>query len=130
VFCLNPQLFVGGLMSYLRYLCLFAHSGVHHILCCVFISFFVVLCTPCCQCIWIVHFFYCPSVFSNVYLKEAGTTYHSPVPVSTPGFSFLGGSRLALVFVFRIVLFCCLCFIYLYSVSCSQCCLRLWIFDI
>ena len=23
-------------MSYLRYLCLFAHSGVQHILCCVF----------------------------------------------------------------------------------------------
>jgi hypothetical protein len=29
------QLFVGGLMSYLRYLCVFAYSGVHHILCCV-----------------------------------------------------------------------------------------------
>jgi hypothetical protein len=129
VFCLNPQLFVGGLMSYLRYLCLFAHSGVHHILCCVFISFLFVLCTPCCQCIWIDNL-HCHSVFSNVYLKEAGTTYHSPELVSTHGFSFLGGSRLALVFVFRIVLFCCLCFIYLYSVSCSQCCLRLWIFDI
>jgi hypothetical protein len=23
-----------------------------------------------------------PSVFSNVYVKEAGTTYHSPVPKS------------------------------------------------
>ena len=31
------QMFVGGLMSYLRYLCLFAHSGVKHILSCVFI---------------------------------------------------------------------------------------------
>ena len=29
------HLFVGGLMSYLRYLCLFAYSGIHHILCCV-----------------------------------------------------------------------------------------------
>jgi hypothetical protein len=28
------QLFVGGLMSYLCYLWLFVHSGVHHILCC------------------------------------------------------------------------------------------------
>jgi hypothetical protein len=28
------QLFVGGIMSNLRYLCLFAHSGVQHILCC------------------------------------------------------------------------------------------------
>jgi hypothetical protein len=42
------------------YLCLFAHSGVQHILCCVFVLFFFVLCCkfPC-----IVHF-YCPfSVF-------------------------------------------------------------------
>jgi hypothetical protein len=28
-------LFVGGLMSYLCYLCLFAHSGIQHILYCV-----------------------------------------------------------------------------------------------
>jgi len=27
------QLFVGGLMSYLRYFCLLAHNGVQHILC-------------------------------------------------------------------------------------------------
>jgi hypothetical protein len=45
-----------------------------------------------------------PSVFSNVYFKEAGTTYHSPAPGSTPGFVvFLEGSRVDLVFVFRIV---------------------------
>ena len=31
-----PQLFVGGLMSSLRYLCLFVYSGVRHILWCVF----------------------------------------------------------------------------------------------
>jgi hypothetical protein len=31
----TPQLFIGGLVSYLRYLCLFAHSGVQRILCCV-----------------------------------------------------------------------------------------------
>ena len=31
------QLFVGGFMSYLRYLCLFAYNGVQHILCCVFV---------------------------------------------------------------------------------------------
>jgi hypothetical protein len=31
-------------MSYLRYLCLFAHSGVQHILCCVFAFFVFVLC--------------------------------------------------------------------------------------
>jgi len=32
-------------MSYLRYLCLFAYSGGQCILCCVFVLFFVVLCT-------------------------------------------------------------------------------------
>jgi hypothetical protein len=31
------QLFVGGLMSYLHYLCLFAYSGAQYILCCVFV---------------------------------------------------------------------------------------------
>jgi hypothetical protein len=36
-------LFVGGLMSYLRYLCLFGYSGVEHILCCVFVLIFFVL---------------------------------------------------------------------------------------
>jgi hypothetical protein len=36
-------------MSYLRYLCLLAHCGVQCIVCCVFILFVVVLCTPCCK---------------------------------------------------------------------------------
>ena len=49
------QLFVGGLMTYLLYLCLFAYSGVQHILCCVFVLFVFVLCTICCQYLWIVH---------------------------------------------------------------------------
>jgi len=31
-------------MSYLDYLCLITHSGVRHILCCVFVLFFFVLC--------------------------------------------------------------------------------------
>ena len=34
-------------MSYLRDLCLLVHSGVQHILCCVFVLFFFVLCTLC-----------------------------------------------------------------------------------
>jgi hypothetical protein len=55
LFC-NIQLFVGGLMSYLRYMCLIADSGVQHILCCVFDLFFFVLCILCCQFLWIVHF--------------------------------------------------------------------------
>jgi hypothetical protein len=34
------QLFVGGLMSNVRHLPLFVHSGIHHILCCVFVLLF------------------------------------------------------------------------------------------
>ena len=50
-------------MSYLRYLCLFAHSDVQHILCCVFVFvlFYLVLCTLCCPLLIV------PSVFSKVY---------------------------------------------------------------
>jgi len=52
------QLFVGELMSYLRYLCLLTYSGVQHILTCGFVLFFFVLCTLCCQFLWIVHFWW------------------------------------------------------------------------
>ena len=62
------QLFVRELMSYLPYLCLFDHSSVQSILCCVFVLFFFVLCTLCCQFLWIVNFFIIPSVFSNVWM--------------------------------------------------------------
>ena len=48
------QLFVGGLTSYLHYLCLFAYSGVHIVLCFCFV--FLRLCTLCCQFLLIVHF--------------------------------------------------------------------------
>ena len=64
------RLFVGGLMSYLRYLCLFAHSGVQHILRCVFLFCLFsscVLCMQYCQFLWISHSWLSPSVFSNVY---------------------------------------------------------------
>ena len=57
------KLIVGGLRSYLRYLCLLAYSDVQHILCCVFDLFVFVLCNLCCQLFWIV-----PSVFSNIHL--------------------------------------------------------------
>ena len=40
--CLYLQLFV-------RYLYLFVYIGVQHMLCCVFILFFFILCTLCCQ---------------------------------------------------------------------------------
>jgi hypothetical protein len=42
-----PPVFVEGRVSCLRYLCLFAHSGVHHILCCVvFLFCFSSSCVP------------------------------------------------------------------------------------
>ena len=50
------QFFVGGLISYLRCLCLFAHNGIQHIMCCVFALSFFVLCALCCQFLCIVHF--------------------------------------------------------------------------
>ena len=54
--CVFTFLFVGVPMFYLCYLCLFVHCGVQHILCYVFVLFFFVLCTLCCQFLWIVHF--------------------------------------------------------------------------
>ena len=51
-------LFVGGPMSYLRYFCLLAYSGVQHILCCDIDLFYFVLCTLCWQFLWIVHFWW------------------------------------------------------------------------
>jgi hypothetical protein len=63
------QLFVGVFMSYLRYPCLFAHSGVQHILCCVFVLFFIRVVYP-----MLTDFLDFPSlidhsVFSNAYLS-------------------------------------------------------------
>jgi hypothetical protein len=46
--------FVGGLMSYLRYLCLIAYNGVFFIC----LSSYWVLCTQCCQFLWIVQYFF------------------------------------------------------------------------
>jgi hypothetical protein len=50
------RLFVGGIMSYLRYLCLFTHSGVQHILCCFLFCFVCLRLVLCWQFLWIVHF--------------------------------------------------------------------------
>ena len=41
------QLFVEWLISYLCCLCLFAHSGIQHILCCVFVLFVFVMYLVC-----------------------------------------------------------------------------------
>ena len=50
------QLFVGGSISYLRYFCLFANSGVQHIFCCVFFSS---SCVPCVASFSGMSLFYC-----------------------------------------------------------------------
>jgi len=44
-----------GLVFCLRYLYLFACSGVRHVLCCVFALFFFILCTLCCPFLWNIH---------------------------------------------------------------------------
>jgi len=56
------QFFVEWLMSYLRYLCLHAHSGVQHIVFCLRLVY------PICQFLWIVQFLTASSVISKVYL--------------------------------------------------------------
>ena len=61
------QLFVGGLMSYLPYLCLLAYSGVQHILCCVFYFVSLRLVYPILPVSLASHFFIAPYGFSNVY---------------------------------------------------------------
>ena len=54
-------------MSFLRYLCLFAYSGVQHILC----RGFVFLSSRCVPYVSLdCPFLIAPSVFSNVYLQE------------------------------------------------------------
>jgi hypothetical protein len=46
---------VCGCACLLRFWWLIVHSGIQHIFCCVFVLFFFVLCTLCCQILWIVH---------------------------------------------------------------------------
>ena len=54
-------------MFYLRYVCLFTHSSVQHILCCVFV-WFPSSCVPYFASIsGLCFLFIAPSVFSNVY---------------------------------------------------------------
>jgi hypothetical protein len=54
-------------MSYLRYLCLFVHSSVQHILCCVFVLFFFIYVASFSG---LFPFLIAPSVFSKVYFLE------------------------------------------------------------
>ena len=69
--CLYLQLFVGDLLSYLRYLCLFAYSGVQHILCSDFVLFFFILLPVSLDC----PFLLANSAFSNVYLNDLFLRY-------------------------------------------------------
>ena len=66
--CVPSSVFVGGFMSYLHYSCLFAHSGVQHILCYVFVLFFLCLVYPLLPVSMDCPFLIAPLVFSNVYL--------------------------------------------------------------
>ena len=70
--CIYQQLFVGGAMSYLRYLCLLAHSGVPHILCCCFcfVCLRLVSCVPYVASFsWLFIAPWMASVFSSVYFN-------------------------------------------------------------
>ena len=58
----------GGSMSYLRYLCLFMHSGVQYIVCCVFLFFFSSFCVPYVGSFSGLSIFDCPFGISNVWL--------------------------------------------------------------
>ena len=59
----------GGLMSYLRYLCLFAYGGIQHILCCVLCFVFLRLVYPILPVSPDCSFLIAPSVFSKKSLK-------------------------------------------------------------
>ena len=78
----SGQLFLGGLMPYLRYLCLFTYSGVQHILCYVFLRLVYPMLPVSLDCFCYVFlrlvypmlpvsldcpFLFATSVFSNVY---------------------------------------------------------------
>ena len=62
-------LFVGGFISCLRYLCLFAYSGVQHVLCCVF-GLFVFVLYSILAVLLDYPFLIVLLVFSNVYLMN------------------------------------------------------------
>ena len=80
------QLFVGGLMSCFRYLCLFTYSGVQHILCSVFVLFVVVLCTLCCQFLWIVHC-WLPIRYSLTFIVSLPVSLDCPLLIAHSVFS-------------------------------------------
>jgi len=68
------QLFVGGLMSYLRCFCLCAHSGVQNILRCVFHRIACSMLPVSLDC----PFFISPSVFSNFHFLKVCSVLYNP----------------------------------------------------
>jgi len=78
---LYPQLFVGGRMSYLHYLCLFTYSGVQHIVCCVFVLRFFVYVAMFSGFSFVIVL----SVFSNFYLVPyLGKMIHVTYSIVSP----------------------------------------------
>ena len=75
-------------MSYLRYLCLFAYSGVHHILCCVFMFCLSSSCVPNVTSVSELSILDCPFCFRTVSCV--------PSVASISGFSL----RFSLTFIF------------------------------
>ena len=69
------QLFVGGHMSCLRYLCLFVHNGVQHISWCVFWFVFLRLVYPMLPVSLDCPFLIAPSVFSNHLFNHLDSYY-------------------------------------------------------
>ena len=90
----------GEVMSCLRYLCLFANSGVQHILCCVFVLFVSVLCTLYCQFLWIVHL-WLPLRYSLAFICFVCLRLVYPkVPVSLDCPSLIGPTVFSNVYLF------------------------------
>jgi energy-coupling factor transporter transmembrane protein EcfT len=69
------------------YVLFLVYSGVQYILCCVFVLFFFVLCTLCCQFLWTVHIVLPLLVFSNIYLQanRNAIAYNAMPPIREDG---------------------------------------------
>jgi hypothetical protein len=109
-------------MSYLCYLCLFAHSDVQHILCCVFALFFFVLCTLCCQ-------FLCFSSSCVPYVASFSVFLRLVYPMVPVSLFFFVLCTLWCQFLWIVFVLCTLwCqFLWIVFVLCTLWCQFLWI---
>ena len=104
--------FVGGLMSYLRYLFLFTYSGVQHILC----SIFALVCLRlCCQFLWFVHFWLLLRVASFSGLSIFDCPFMFPVSLDCPFLIAPSCSQFLWIVQFLLPLRYSLTFIYSFS---------------